>query len=282
MKAAQALNLTQPAVTTRIRNLEEALGAELFDRSANRMRVTKRGGLLVKYAEQVEQLSELVAKDVMDPAGIEGHLRIGVSETIAQCWLPDLVSQIHASYPRVEIEINVDISIHLRQAILDKDIDLAILLGPISEFSVENLQLPAFELAWYCSPEQPGDSTAESALFNKPIITYARNTRPFRELKVELIERLGPGIPMFPSSSLSACFRLVEAGLGVAALPRAMGRRLTSEGRLREFDPGWVPNPLQFTVSYLGEPKSQMVEAVGRIAQQVAHEFHSINTLYKK
>ena len=43
------------------------------------------------YAEQFERLSELVEKEVIDPEGMsKGHLRLGVSETIAQCWLPEL------------------------------------------------------------------------------------------------------------------------------------------------------------------------------------------------
>lgn len=86
-KAAQALHLTQPAVTTRIRNLEQSLSADLFDRTGTGLRLTKRGELLLRHAEQFEQLGELISRDVVDPAGTEGHLRLGVSETIAQCWL---------------------------------------------------------------------------------------------------------------------------------------------------------------------------------------------------
>lgn len=50
-----------------------------------------------------------------------------------------------------------------------------------------------------------------------------RKGRPHRELKEMLFERVGPDVALFPSTSLSACFRLVAANLGVAALPRALG-----------------------------------------------------------
>ena len=269
-KAAEALNLTQPAVTTRIKNLEAALGAELFERSATGVRLTKRGDLLVQYAEQIEQLAEQVEKDVMDPAGVEGHLRLGVSETIAQCWLPEFVAALHRHYPALEIEINVDISINLRSALLNREIDLAILLGPISEYSVDNVELPAFALAWYCAADARMPEDGPAGLLRKPVITYARNTRPYRELKAELFTRIGPQVSTFPSSSLSACFRLVEAGLGVAALPRALGAPLVAEGRIAEFDPGWVPSPLSFSASFLGDPRSHVTETAAHIAQQVA------------
>ncbi len=272
-KAADELGLTQPAVTTRIKTLEASLGAELFDRTTSGVLLTKRGDILSRYAKQYEQLSELVQRDVVDPLGIEGHLRLGVSETIVQSWLPVFVEELHRTYPSLEIEINVDISINLRSMLLDREIDLAVLLGPISEYSVDNIELPEVDLAWYRAADGGNTSDQASGFLKKPIFTYARNTRPFRELRAELLERLGPNHALFPSSSLSACFRLVESGLGVAALPRVLGQKFVSQKRLCEFDPGWRPNPLRFSASFLGEPKSHLVETSASIAHHVAQGY---------
>lgn len=271
-KAADGMNLTQPAVTARIKALEETLGAALFERTPAGMRLTKRGELLLSYAEQFEHLSDMVTRDVIAPEGVDGRLRLGVSETIAQCWLPDLIARLHEVYPRLEIEFNVDISTNLRAALLDRRIDLAILLGPVSEYSVDNIVLPGFELRWYVSTAAPpSDSVAD--LLKGPVLTYARNTRPYREMKEMLFERVGPGVAIFPSSSLSACFRLVEANLGVAALPKALGDPYVRAGTVREFDPGWVPEPLRFSASYLGEPKSNLTETAAKLSYEVAVAF---------
>ena len=267
-KAAAALNLTQPAATARIKNLEDTLACELFERSPGGMRLTKRGELLLAHAEKFELLTELVERDVVDPAGVEGRLRLGVSETIAQCWLPNLVSRLHAIYPRLEIEFNVDISVHLREGLMNREVDLAILLGPISEHKVNNIELPGFDLAWYAAASRR--DPFEVVDLKRPVLTYARNTRPYRELKELLFERVGPDFSLFPSSSLSACFRLVEADLGVAVLPRALGREHVEAGRIVEFDPGWIPSPLQFTASYLGEPRSHLIETAAKTALDVA------------
>jgi DNA-binding transcriptional LysR family regulator len=274
-KAAQMLGLTQPAVTSRIKNLEEAVSKALFERTSGGLRLTKDGELLLKYAERFEQLSYLVEKNVVDPSGIEGFLRIGASETIAQCWLPDFVSVLHRKFPRLEVEINVDISVNLREGLLAREIDLAFLLGPISEYTVENIDLPGFGLTWYVAPEVEPPKDDPASFLQKPVITYARNTRPYRELKALLFEKVGPGVRLFPSFSLSACFRLVEAGIGVAALPKVLGDPYVAAGKICEFDPGWVPKPLNFTASYLGEPKSQMIETAAKIAQGVAEDFHA-------
>lgn len=272
-KAASGLNLTQPAVTARIKNLEDTLGCPLFERRAAGMRLTKRGELLLAHAEKFEHLAQMVERDVIDPKGVEGRLRLGVSETIAQCWLPDLVSRLHTRHPRLEIEFNVDISVNLRAGLIDRDIDLAILLGPVSEHKVNNIDLPGFDLAWYRAATRDGPGGAED--LKRPVLTYARNTRPYRELKELLFERVGPDVPMFPSTSLSACFRLVEADLGVAVLPRAIGREHVRAGRIAEFDPGWVPSPLHFTASFLGEPKSHLIETAAQTALEVAVAFHA-------
>lgn len=272
-KASAGLNLTQPAVTARIKTLEDSLGCVLFDRSAGGMKLTKRGELLVAHAEKFEYLSELVEREVVDPKGIEGRLRLGVSETIAQCWLPELVAKLHLIYPSLEIEFNVDISINLRAGILNREIDLAILLGPISDYSVNNIVLPGFEMAWYAA-KNSGPEVTGSAYLSRPVLTYARHTRPYRELKEMLFEKVGPNVSMFPSSSLSACFRLVEANLGIAVLPRALGADYVAAGKIEEFDPGWVPNPLEFSASYLGDPKSHMVQTAAKTAYEVAVAYH--------
>lgn len=268
-RAADALNLTQPAVTARIRNLEEMLHGSLFDRAGGAMKLTKRGERLLGYARKFEQLSEMVERDVIDPDGLERHLRLGVSETIAQCWLPDLIARLHRRYPRLEIEFNVDISLNLRERLLNREIDLAILLGPISEYSVENIDLPDFDLAWYVAADA-AEVDDPAAHFARPVLTYARNTRPYRELCELLFERAGPEVSIFPSSTLSACFRLVAANLGVAALPRALGAEHVAAGRIREFDPGWAPSPLRFTASYIAEPKSHIVESAAILAREAA------------
>ena len=271
-RAADALHLTQPAVTSRIKSLEETLGTELFERTGSGVRLTKQGDLLVEYAEQFQQLAELVEKNVMDPKEVDGFLRLGVSETIAQSWLAEFVSELHRLYPKVKIEISVDISAHLRECLLTRELDLVILMGPISDFTVDNVELPAFDLAWYRSTAKVTE-VEEAVDFRKtPVITYAKSTRPFRELKSELFERFGPDVSIFPSSSLASCFQLVEAGIGVAALPKAMGQRLVDDGRIQEFNPGWLPNPLRFTVSFLGEPKSHMLETAAHLARDIAHK----------
>ncbi len=274
-RAAEHIHITQPAVTARIRKLEKSLSVQLFERSSTGMVLTRRGNALMKYAEQYLQLSELIQRDVVEPGGIEMQLRVGVSETIVQSWLPDFVSRLRAVYPNLDIDISVDISVNLREALLTRSLDLAILMGPVSEFSVDNVELPEFPLRWYCAAGAELPNEIDQVFRDNPIVTYARNTRPYRELKTELFNRFGPDISFIPSSSLSACFRIVAAGLGVAALPVALAAAQIKVGAVREFEPGWRPAALRFTASWMGDPHSFVIERAAHIAREVALEKQS-------
>ncbi len=267
-RAAEVLNLSQPAVTARIKNLEEALGKTLFERTPQGLRPRREAELLVSHAERFELLASLVERDMVDHRAHRRLLRIGAAETVTQTWLPDFIWRLHQEFPAMTVDINVDISPTLREGLLGREIDLAFLLGPVSEPTVENIALPAYELAWFVAKDRDGEDP--QSLLSLPVVTYLRQTRPYRELRQRLVEEVGPGARIFTSSSLSAIFRLVEAGIGVAALPRAMGRSLVDEGRIANFDPGWCPAPLQFTASWIGEPPDPLAEKAAMIALEVA------------
>jgi hypothetical protein len=67
----------------------------------------------------------------------------------------------------------LDISLNLRTALLERRLDLALLMGPVSEVSVENVALPAFDLHWYRAVSSP-----ETDLSRIPVISYFSKTRP--------------------------------------------------------------------------------------------------------
>lgn len=87
-KASQRLHLSQPAVSTRIANLENELRVSLFERGPGALVLTKQGMLLLSYAEQMLFVEEEIRQRVANPSETEGLFRVGASETIAQSWLP--------------------------------------------------------------------------------------------------------------------------------------------------------------------------------------------------
>lgn len=269
-KAAQRLNLSQPAVSTRISNLEAELRVPLFERGPGELVLTKHGTLLVSYAEQMLFVEEEIKQRVANPSETEGLFRVGASETIAQAWLPDFLTAFRAQYPRVNVDLTVDISLNLRSALLERRLDLALLMGPVSEFTVENIALPPFDLHWYRSSSNP-----QTDLSMIPVISYSNKTRPYRELMSELSRRVGPKTRVFASASLSASLKMIAAGIAVGPYPRALANDFLEKGQIVEFDPGFSLPPLAFTASYLAEPRSFVIENSAEIAREVAIDWDS-------
>ncbi|MBW4709047.1 LysR family transcriptional regulator [Roseobacter sp. YSTF-M11] len=264
-KAAERLFLSQPAVSTRISKLEQELRVQLFERGQGDLVLTKHGTLLLSYAEQMLFVEEEIKQRVANPSEAEGLFRVGASETIAQAWLPEFLEAFSEHYPRVNVDLTVDISLNLRAALLDRRLDMAFLMGPVSEFTVENLDLPSFDLHWYRST-----TNEQTDLGKIPVISYSSQTRPYRELMSELSRRVGPGLRVYASASLSASLKMIAAGIAVGPYPRALANDFLEAGQIVEFDPGFRPRPLAFTASYLSEPRSFLVENSAVIARDVA------------
>jgi DNA-binding transcriptional LysR family regulator len=273
-RAAKSLSVTQPAITTRLKNLESTLGVRLFEKGNSSLKLTRAGEQLLHYAQQIEAICHSIETNIADPETVEGVIRIGASETVAQTWLPDFISALHEHLPKIQIEYHVDVSTHLRAAILDREIDLGFLLGPIDDARAINVPLPEFELEWYASAEQDLSADPET-FFSKPVLTYAKGTRPFFEIK-DAVKTIGSGnVQVFPSSSLYGILRMVEQGLGVAAIPKALGESWVSSRKLKKFERSWTPSPLAFTASFLRDASNPRLKQVSQLALKVALAFHT-------
>lgn len=268
-KASDRLHLSQPAVSTRISNLEDELEAKLFERGPGDLVLTKKGQQLLGYAEQMLFVEEEIKQRVANPSETEGLFRLGASETIAQAWLPSFIQAFRAQFPRINVDLTVDISLNLRASLLERRLDLAFLMGPVSEYSVKNVALPQFDLHWYKSK-----NLGDVDLSETPIISYSSQTRPYRELTSELARRVGPKSRVFTSASLSASLKMIAAGIAVGPHPRVLAVPFLEANEVEEFDPGFVPPPLEFTASYLAEPRSFLVENSAEIAREVAVDWH--------
>ncbi|RVU86092.1 LysR family transcriptional regulator [Leucothrix sargassi] len=267
-KAALQMHISQPAISARISGLEETLGVKLFKRGAKGVSLTKQGVIFRGHAEKIAVALEDIKAEVVPAESKSSLLRIGVAETVAQTWLPSFLQVLSRQYPKLNIEISVDLSINLRDGLLERAYDLVVLMGPVSEYSVDNIKMPAFKLAWY----KPL-GMAEPDLSQTAVISYHRTSRPYRELNNELHTRYGSKAKIFPTNSLSAGFDMVATGIGVGLMPEILGERLVKQGRVANFDPGWLPLELEFTASYIAESKGTLPEQAAKIAQQAAREF---------
>jgi DNA-binding transcriptional LysR family regulator len=270
--AAAKLNTTQPAVSARIAALEDELGARLFDRARRGAALTVKGERLLGYAERMLQLRAEMLQAVLDRNEVRGLIRLGVAETIVHTWLSRLVERTHAVYPSVTLEIEVDTTPNLRAGLVKHQLDIAFLLGPISEPRMKNFALSSYPVAWVASPKLklPAEPVPLAALARLPIITYPRNTRPYAQLK-ELFARPDlPDVRLYGSSSIATIVRMTLDGIGISAIPPVVIKRELAERRLRlvRCESG-LPD-LSFTATYPMKPDSFLSAAICTLAREIA------------
>ena len=278
-KAAERLNTTQPAVSTRIAGLEKALGAKLFERHSSTVKLTAEGQRLLPSAQRVLHVAErlqLMASSLAETSETTRVLRLGVAETIVHTWLPDFLKELQASHPLVDTDLVVDATTTLRSELMSNRLDLAVLMGPVLEYSIENVEMPSFPLVWVCSPrlELPDRSKLTlNDLMRFPIISYARTTRPYSELYRKLTSEFEEMPRIFPASSLAASITMTLNGIGIASLPKEVIRDYTASGKLRIVECEWHPSDLQFTASYSAEPSNPLAAQAAKLAATVARAY---------
>lgn len=264
-RAAQEMNLSQPAVSARLAALETSLGVTLFARSPRGVSLTNEGALLLQLAEQLVFVHDEIRARLGDPAAAGGLIRIGAAETIAQSWLPAFVREISEAFPRSILDLTVDISVNLRDALVARQLDLALLMGPVSHYGVENIPLPDVPLTWL---RRPGGAAVDFRA--TPVLSYSRQTRPYREVTALLLSQIGPGVRVYPSASLSASIKMIAAGIGVGAFPADLAVERIEAGEIEPFDPGFCPGPLVFTASYSADPRNVLIEQCAALAAKIA------------
>lgn len=282
-KAAERLHTTQPAISARIAGLEEELGVKLFEREGGSSPIilTSKGKELLPYVEKILYQTEQLRKRAGLSKAYSGVLRLGVSETIVNTWLPDFLSRLHKDMPNLDVEMTVDISANLTTSIKDRTLDLGLLMGPISEPNIVNRALCTFSLSWVASPklDLPDRLLYLEELAKWPIITYARATKPYVEINQKFRELDGPPAHFFASTSLAACRSLAIDAVGIATLPNIMITKELEAGNLRKIRAVWTPNDLTFTASYSDEPFNPLAEVATNIAVISAQEYQQKQTL---
>ena len=273
-RAAEKLNTTQPAVSARIAQLEQAFNTRLIDRDKRHSALTPKGLELFAYAERMLALRTEMVMAVTEAGSLRGTVRLGVAETLVHTWLARLVKRLHERYPAITLEISVDVSANLRDALLAGELDVTLLLGPVGAPKITNLPLCRYPMAWIASPDlavAAGRLTLVD-LAAWPIITYARTTRPYREV-TELFARVEiPRPRFFANSSLASIVRMTLDGIGISAIPPAVIAEELSAGRLRVLDVDTALPPLAFTASYVDQPDNALAAIVANLAESIAAE----------
>lgn len=225
-RAAEELHLTQPAITSQIKTLEEGLGIALFDRMGRDIHLTPAGTTLLQYVRQIEALSnEAVAALASFGGQEEVELSIGASHTIAVYLLPSLLAHILKDWPRLKIHVSGSSTNEVLQALTTRQISMGLIEAPAFRPDLKCEMFDKDELTLITRPDhrwakktilKAGELVHEPILLREVGSGMRRFVEDYLERNGVLRQQLRTTVDM---TSSEAIISAVEAGIGVGFVP---------------------------------------------------------------
>lgn len=235
-RAAERLHLAQPAVSQQIKRLEKEVGAELFNRSTRRVRLTPAGELLLPRARSI--LAEVERAEVavrLLAAGLAGRVSIGFVGTATYDLLPRVARAVRADLPGINLELHGEqLSPALAEGVLERRFDIAVTRDPAPNPQLMVRHLRSEKLVAVLPVDHPaaaGDAVALADLRGATFVTHPSGHRSVMYDAVMQACRHAGFVPaeVVEVRETATLVTFVAAGIGVALVPEPV-RSLTVEG----------------------------------------------------
>lgn len=220
VSAARKLHRVQSSVSTRIRQLEAAIGTQLFYREKQRLTLSPGGEILLQYADKLLRLSE-EARVALSGSSPRGALKIGALESTAASRLPAVLAAYHRAHPEVSIELTTGTNDALTSAVAGRTLDAAFVAQRPSSRELSSMGLFSERLVIISSLRhrkitRPEDVEGDSLIAFPSGCAYRRVLQRWLGAK-----RLST-VRVMELSSYHAIVACVASGTGIAAVPESV------------------------------------------------------------
>ncbi len=223
-EAADALYISQSAVSQSIKTLEKRLNQPLFIRSTKRVALTKEGELLIKHIEPaINLISRGENQLCADPkSGVQ--LRIGASDTICRYYLVPYLNKFHRKYPNIHIKVTNATSLQCAKLLERNDVDVIVTNSPNPALNnmMQVLPVKEFHDIFIASPDAfpLGDRPIGfTELLQYPILMLEKRATTSMFLHNLFLEHSLDLVPAIELSSNDLLIDLAKIGLGIAFIP---------------------------------------------------------------
>lgn len=221
--AARRRNLTQPAISLRVKRLEEALGTKLLERAGRRMRPTPAGLVFYDKIKEIDQsVSSAVAAIAELKTEVTGRVVLAGGATFCIYILPPVLRMLRSAHPKIEIVVRTGSTRDIMMWLEDNTIDLAIVSTPPSSRHLSVKPFLSDELVAICpadEPVRPAHFTA-AMLASEPLIMLPHGGGA-RQVIDPWFKTAGHVCkPTMELGMIDAIKRLVRAKLGYSIVPR--------------------------------------------------------------
>jgi DNA-binding transcriptional LysR family regulator len=222
-RAAEALRLSQPAISARIRALEQSLGVPLFDRGPSNFSLSPAGKALRPVAEQLLRMvatARQAVHEVQPAAG--GALRIGAALSVCTYFLPDVLKVYQETHPQLMVNLRSGNSAQVLKMVLENEVDIGVARSLVHP-EVETMPLRDDPLVLVGHPDHPEVRRRRVRLEDIeswPLIFYDRGSSDWT-LSHGLFRHAGllPNV-VLEVETIEASKRMIQRKLGVGFLPQ--------------------------------------------------------------
>lgn len=221
-RAADAVFVSQPAVSKAVQELERQVGVPLLEHIGRRVVLTEAGEILARYARRIFTIAEEGKRAMDELRGLEqGTLAIGASTTIGIYLLPAVMGAFHARYPAIALSLEIENVERVIQQLRAGTIELALVEGPVCGADLRVEPYRRDDLTLVTAPTHPfarmGVATLEK-LATAPFLMRERGSGTREVVETALLERgITPNTAM-ELGHTEAIKKAVAAGLGVSIL----------------------------------------------------------------
>jgi DNA-binding transcriptional LysR family regulator len=268
-KAAETLFLTQPTVSSHIKNLEDDLGVQLIDRIGKRIVLTEAGEILFRHGQKLLSLRDHARQEIEAISGnVTGILKIGGSTIPGAYILPSFVGTFKKKYPAASIQLMIDDTAKVTEAVLSGELQIGVVGARTPDAHIEAHTFLKDELVVAVPPDHAWAHKKHipaHALADEPFLLREKGSGT-RRIMEERLSKAGFSPAQLKAvavmGSSDAVRQSVKAGLGVSILSiRALKDDLEA-GRLAAVRIKGVPMERNFSVILLkGKSRSPLCKA---------------------
>lgn len=246
-KAADYCKVTQPTLSTMIQKLEDELGVKLFERSRQHVTPTSIGLKVISQAEEVLRQSTLISDIINDEKDeLKGHVNISILPTIAPYLLPRVLPELSKRLPNLKITFTELITSESITALLNNNIDMAIIASSMEHNSVKETKLYYEEFMGYVSENEElytkdAIRSSEVDCRNLWILDEGHCFRDqlvrFCSLRKQVDRQF-----IYSRGSLETFIHMVDMGSGITFVPELFAIE-ASECQKKHVRPFMIPRP---------------------------------------
>jgi LysR family hydrogen peroxide-inducible transcriptional activator len=283
-RAADVCSISQPALSMQIKELEESLGTELFERGARQVRMTNFGeAFALRVRDILRSVDELGDLARASQERLVGRLRIGIIPTVAPYLLPAIIGNLARMHEGLEIHVRETLTSKLVQELAEGRLDTAIVALPVSEPSLNEVALFTENFVLVRPGEDEGKPVPNREALREMRLLLLEEGHCFRDQALSFCN-MHSALPreLLDGSSLSTLVQMVSAGIGVTLIPEmAVGVETRSASvsvsRFQSAEPSRTIGMIWRKTNPLAKQFLQISEVVRQSADAMREKFSTLD-----